>query len=561
MKMQTVFGAAIGSFLSLAFVAAPSTTYAQVDERGSQKTSTSVEMEQAGKPLPSTKSGLTTQQKTILSELSSGIRAVATSTEQSVVHIEVSATSEPRGRTGARRAPGRTPPGDDDESQDEEQAPGGGQGQLPPDVQDQLRKFFGGQAPKLFEQEPADPMPRRGLGSGIIYDNKGHILTNNHVVGDATRIMVHTTDGRKLKAEVVGTDPLTDVAVIKVKEDGLKPVEFGDSSKMDVGDLVLALGNPFGLDYSVTMGIISAKGRNKLQLGSIYYQDFLQTDAAINPGNSGGALVNMDGQVIGMNTAIATQTGQYAGVGFAIPSNLAKRIADILIEKGKVVRGWLGVGIDNIKPDMARTFRFPADREGVLVEDVKAGSPAAEAGFQAGDIITKMDGQPVQSATQLQTGVTLTPPGTKVKFQVWRYNESSERGKFVDLTAELGELKESYLRGSARGEGDGQSESGSTRRYKSEPLGITYMNITDDLAKQFDWNRTPKGAIVVEVRPGGEASYLSIQPGDLIESINGKSIESAQELQEAFKKLEGQDFRMYLRGPRSGGRYVFVQQQ
>ncbi len=513
---------------------------------------------------PAERSGpprLTDRQRGLLSDISGAIHAVADSVKDSVVHIEVTEVSggKPKSGQGGKVVPapggrGGDNQGDNDEDNDRDNSGGRNRPQTPDDLREQLRRFFGGQLPPGMEipEEGTPERVRRGLGSGIVYDDKGHILTNNHVVGGAENIRVVTTDGREFNAKVVGTDPLTDVAVILVKSNELRPAAFGDSSRMEVGDLCLAVGNPFGLDYSVTLGIISAIGRSGLQLGSIYYQDFIQTDAAINPGNSGGPLVNMEGQVIGLNTAIATQTGQYAGVGFSIPSVLAQKIADILIEKGKVVRGWLGVSIRNLTPGLAESFDYPHGKSGVLVDDVVPESPAAKAGFKAGDIIVQMNGQPVKNATQLQTQVTLTAPNQKVAFQVWRDK------KTLDVQVTLGELQEKYLRGMG-GEGPGGAP-GRPERFESEELGLTAITPTAEQAKRFRWPETPKGAMVVEVSPAGEAASLGIQPGDVIVSVQSQPIESAGDLQEALKKVSISDgFRMYVRSPRLGGRYVYVQ--
>ncbi len=474
----------------------------------------------------SAKGPLTPQQRNLLSQLSDAIHATAESVENSVVHIETTSVSE----SPLRR-----------------QMPGGQE--LPEDLREQLRRFFGDQMP----QQPREQV-RRGLGSGIVFDRQGHILTNNHVVAEAERIRVLSTDGRPYIAEVVGSDPLTDVAVIKItgKSVDLPPARFGDSSKVRVGDLVLAVGNPFGLDYSVTMGIISAMGRSGLQLGSIYYQDFLQTDAAINPGNSGGPLVNMEGEVIGLNTAIATQTGQYAGVGFAIPSDLATRIARVLIEKGEVTRGWLGVSIEELTPGLAQSFDFPAERTGVLVQDVVPNSPAAKAGFKSGDIIMAVDGSEVRTPSQLQTIVTLTPPGQEVTFSVWRDGEEME------LTATLEQLKREYLRG--MGENGAPGEPGTPSEYQSEELGMTAVTPTAAVAEKFGWTETPKGALVTEVEGAGEAASLGIRPGDVIVRVQNQPIESARDLRQAMGEVSLADgFRMYIRNPRAGGRYVYVQ--
>lgn len=538
----------VACIMAAGLLAAPLYGQAEQEERPQQRTGRA---ERRGEKEPGP-SLLTERQRTLLGEISSAIHTVANAVERSVVHIEV--TDVPKSPKGGRGGAGRG--GDRGGENGEEGAPG------QEDLREQLRRFFGGQLPPGMEMPDegsgAPERVRRGLGSGIIYDNKGHILTNNHVVGGAERIRVVTTDGREFSADIVGVDPLTDVAVIKVKSTELKPAEFGDSTVVEMGDLCLAVGNPFGLDYSATLGIISAVGRSGLQLGSIYYQDFLQTDAAINPGNSGGPLVNMNGQVIGLNTAIATQTGQYAGVGFAIPSNLAKKIADILIEKGKVTRGWLGVSIRNLNPGLAQSFEYPEGKNGVLVDDVVPDSPAAKAGFKASDIIMQMNGQPVKNATQLQTQVTLTQPGQKVRFQVWRDK------KTIDLEVTLQELKESFLRGMGGGQGPGGAP-GAPERFESDELGLSAVTPTTEQAKKFGWSEAPKGAMVVEVQPAGEAASLGIQPGDVIESVQSQKIESAGDLEEALKKVSiGDGFRMYVRsspkrGGGGGGRHVYVQ--
>jgi len=476
------------------------------------------------------------------------------------VHIEVTDVAKSSRRpAGGRVAPPPGEGGDHDEGDSGSERP-----QTPDDLREQLRRFFGGQLPPGMEV-PDEGTPqervRRGLGSGIVYDNKGHILTNNHVVGGAKEITVKTTDGREFGGTVVGTDPLTDVAVIRVETTELAPAEFGDSTNVAAGDLCMAVGNPFGLDYSVTLGIVSALGRNQLQLG-IYYQDFIQTDAAINPGNSGGPLVNMDGRVIGLNTAIATQTGQYAGVGFSIPSNMAKRIADILIEKGKVTRGWMGVHIVDLAAGMATSFEYPKGKLGALINYVVPDSPAALAGLKYGDIVMAMNGQPVKNATQLQTAVTLTPPNQKVTFQVWRYDDGKQEGKTIELQVTLGELKESYLRDIGGRTGPGGAP-GTPERIESGELGLTTVTPTTEQAKKFGWTETPKGAMVVQVDPAGEAARLDIRPGDVIVSVQGQTIETANDLQEALKKVSlGEGFRMYvLSSPKRGGvgRYVYVQ--
>jgi len=477
---------------------------------------------------------LTAAEQGRLTDLSRAIRKVAQSVRRSVVHVTVKEFikhSEADPHLG-----------------------------IPEDLREQLRRFFGRDLPAPFDRPrpgpPARPRERTrtGLGSGIIFDRRGHILTNNHVVEDADKIDVVTTDGRTYSAKVVGTDPLTDLAVLKIEADDLPPANFGDSDAVEVGDLVLAVGNPFGFDYSVTFGIISAKGRRVPGLMSIYYQDFLQTDAAINPGNSGGPLVNIKGEVIGVNTAIATRTGQYAGVSFAIPVNLARQIAEVLIKEGKVTRGWLGVQITDLTPGLAKSFGLKEAR-GVLINDVVADSPASKAGFRRGDIILEMNGEPIRNSAHLQRRVTLTRPGTEVTFKVWR------DGKSVDLEAKLAELNEEDLR-DFRTRGLQERRRGEEDRREFKELGITVATPTEELAKKYGWSETPQGTLVVEVDPKGELADLGIRPGDVIESVQGVKVRSARDFAKAMKRVSlAEGFRMWIRNPVYGGRFIFVQKQ
>jgi serine protease Do len=283
-----------------------------------------------------------------------------------------------------------------------------------------FRRFFG-------EEERRGPKPKerreQGLGSGVIISSDGHILTNNHVVEKADDIKVLLPDKRTFAAKVIGTDPKTDVAVIKIEATNLPVLRWGDSSQLQVGELVLAVGNPFGLNQTVTMGIISAVGR--ANMGIVDYEDFIQTDAAINPGNSGGALVNLKGELIGVNSAIFSRTGGNMGIGFAIPSNMARGVMDSLLKYGKVVRGWLGVSIQEITPDLAKEFAAP-DTHGALVAEVMASSPAAKAELQRGDIITRYNGVSVNDTAHLRTLVADTAPGTTVTVTILRHKRTKE---------------------------------------------------------------------------------------------------------------------------------------
>jgi len=266
--------------------------------------------------------------------------------------------------------------------------------------------------PRKFQQ--------RGQGSGFIISKDGYILINNHVVGDADLIKVKLSDGREFKAKVIGTDPQSDVAVIKIDATNLPVLRLGDSDKLEVGEWVIAIGNPFGLSQTVTVGVVSAKGRSRIGIND--YEDFIQTDAAINPGNSGGPLVNIHGEAVGMNTAIFSRSGGYMGIGFAIPINMAKAIKDQLLKKGKVTRGWLGVVIQDIDEELAKSFGLEKT-EGVLIAEVSEGSPAEKAGLKQGDIILRLNGKKVDDLGELRNKIALTAPGTKVKLEVLRENK------------------------------------------------------------------------------------------------------------------------------------------
>src|SRR4030043_1741380 len=279
-----------------------------------------------------------------------------------------------------------------------------------------FRRFFGDESPFRAPKE----RKAFSLGSGVIVDAKGYILTSNHVIQGADEIKVTLLDKRELKGEVIGTDPLTDVAVIKINAERLSTIKWGDSDKLRVGETVLAIGSPYGLTGTVTMGIVSAVGR--ANVGIANYEDFIQTDAAINPGNSGGALVNVRGELIGINTAIFSTSGGYQGIGFAIPTNMAKTVMDSLITKGKVIRGWLGVTIQSLTPELARQFNLK-DEKGVLVGDVVEGSPAEKACLQRGDVILEYAGKAINEPYQLKNMVANTPPGQEVEMIIIRENK------------------------------------------------------------------------------------------------------------------------------------------
>ncbi len=363
-----------------------------------------------------------------------------------------------------------------------------------------FEEFFGDEFFRRFFGELPERIPQRSLGSGVIVDPKGIALTNAHVVERATDIEVVTLDGSKHKAKIVGLDKKTDLAVLRL-DDGkstFRAARLGDSDRAQVGDWVLAVGSPFGLQATVTAGIVSAKAR---QIGQGPFDDFLQTDAAINPGNSGGPLANMQGEVIGINTAIVAGG---SGIGFAIPSNMARKIYTELLDKGRVTRGWLGVQIQPLTPELAREFGVK-DVRGVLVSDVVPDSPAAKAGIQRGDIITEFDSKRLEGPADLQRAVGLLAPGQSAKVRVWR-----EQG---DKTVEV-KVTEAPDEREARERPGGRPRS---------LLGLEVRPITPDLAQRFSLKST-EGVVVARVEEGSAAAEAGIQRGDVVKQIKRQNV-------------------------------------
>jgi len=394
-----------------------------------------------------------------------------------------------------------------------------------------VEEFFGDEFFKRFFGEAPDRQQvQRSLGSGVIVDASGIVLTNAHVVERATEIEVATADGKKHKAKVMGVDRKTDLAVLKLQGGGpYAAANLGDSDRVRVGDWVLAIGSPFGLQQTVTAGIISAKGRS---IGQGPYDDFLQTDAAINPGNSGGPLVNMSGEVVGINSAILSRTGGNVGIGFSIPVNMAKRIYTELAAKGKVTRGWLGVSIQPLTPDLAKGFGLK-EPNGVLISDVVQDSPAAVAGVTSGDIIIEFDKKKVDSPQELQKAVASTQPGRAVPLKVWR-----DKGEKT-LEIKIGETP------------DDNVALKSTNKGKSL-LGLDVRPITPELARQLNL-RNPEGVIVFSVDDESAAAEAGLQRGDVIREVNRQRVRSLPDFEKATKDVkEGDRVTVLLqRGPQS----------
>jgi serine protease Do len=396
-----------------------------------------------------------------------------------------------------------------------------------------FRQFFGGRIPEI--QQP----PQSGLGSGVIISADGYIATNNHVVQGADEMIVALDDGRELKARVVGRDPQTDIAVIKVDATDLPAITFADSTQIEVGDRVLAIGNPFGIGETVTTGIVSAKGRRP-GLG-LDYEDFIQTDAAINPGNSGGALVDVEGRLIGINTAILSRNGGFQGVGLAVPANLVSQVANGLVKHGKVVRGYLGVGAQDLTPALADTLGLKAQR-GALIADVQPDSPAAKGGLKNGDVITAVNGQPIEDANKLTFSVGAISPGTKLELDVLR------DGKTETIKVSTAERPANIARG---GRGGRNSEPEDLARNDEGVLnGVSVDDIAPQMRSQLNLPARLKGAVITNVEPDSAAAKAGLRPGDVILEINKQPVTSAQDAVELSTKAESNKtlLRLFSRG-------------
>ncbi len=402
-----------------------------------------------------------------------------------------------------------------------------------------FRQFLPPSHPRL---NPPRGQKQQSLGSGVIVNSNGTILTNNHVVDRADKITVVLSDGRKLPAKVVGKDPESDIAVVRIDVSGLPTARLGDSDKLKIGEWVLALGNPFGLSHTVTAGIVSARGRSLDGLESTKFQDFIQTDAAINPGNSGGALVNMDGEVVGINTAIESPTGVYVGYGFAIPVNMARRVMESLIASGKVSRGWLGISIQNIPEDALSTLGLKS-QEGTIVSEVHEDTPAQKAGVQTGDVIVAVNGKPIKDRDDLMNTIAATDPGKPVALKVVREK------KEVTISVTLGE-RPPMERLAAMG---GREESAS-----AQGLGIEVQDLTPDLAEQFGY-RGQAGVVITGIAEDSPAAEAGLREGDLIKSVGQSPVKNAAEFRRALSTLKpGGTALLLIRRGRSQ-RYVSIQ--
>jgi serine protease Do len=388
---------------------------------------------------------------------------------------------------------------------------------LSPFFNDPMFRQFFGDGPSRRGTRPGQPSERReqGLGSGVIVSPDGYILTNNHVIEGANDIKVYLSDKRELTARLIGADPKTDIAVVKIDAKNLPTLAIADSSQAQVGDIALAIGNPFGIGQTVTMGVISATGRGNLGIED--YEDFIQTDAAINPGNSGGALINASGQLIGVNTAILSRAGGNQGVGFAVPSNLAREVMSQLLKSGKVSRGYLGVIIQPVTSDIAKAFNL-ADARGALIGEVSADSPAAKAGLAQGDVITELNGARVDDSRELRLKISQLAPGSTVKLKVVR------DGAARDLDIALGELPN-------------EKETASNEKPDNSSLnGLTVENLTPQIARQLELPASMTGVIVTDVQDGSRADDAGMRRGDVIQQVNRQPVKTVADFERAMKQ-------------------------
>ncbi|MBH0176899.1 MAG: Do family serine endopeptidase [Nitrospira sp.] len=457
-----------------------------------------------------------------------GFSDIVKKTTPAVVNIAVTGGGE-----GGRRRGGGLPPGPFGKPPGEE--PGGEDAPTPPPM----------------PHNPPAPHGRseQSAGSGVVFDSNGYIVTNNHVVEGATQITVTLNDRREFSAKIIGTDPKTDLAVIKIEAKNLPSLKWAEYEKLQVGDLVLAVGSPFGLSSTVTLGIISALGRGNVGIAD--YEDFIQTDAAINPGNSGGALVNMNGDLIGINTAIFSRTGGSEGVGFAIPSSIALDIVDSLQRTGKVVRGWMGVAIQEITPALAKSFKLPEDRKGVLISDVNENGPSHAAGVKRGDVVVAFNGKEILSVSQLRNLVARTIVGKEAQVKVLR------DGKEQMLAVKVAERPSDELL--AKKEPAPPKEQGETVKPPDNVLASLRVQALDNaVMSQLNISAKTTGVVITSVEPGGQAEAAGLQRGDVIQEVNREPVKTLDDYQKAVSKIKKEELAVLLVNRQGNSLFVAV---
>ena len=387
---------------------------------------------------------------------------------------------------------------------------------------------------------PFQNQPRQeGSGSGAIVRSDGYILTNHHVVGEADKISVQLYDGQELKARLIGTDPATDISVIKIEGKNMPVLPMGNSNNILVGESVIVIGNPFGLSHTVTFGIVSAKGRTGM--GIAEYEDFIQTDAAINPGNSGGPLVDLEGKIVGVNTAIFSNSGGYQGIGFAVPINMARRVMNELIETGQVSRGWLGVGIQNMTPELAKAFGLDKSR-GSLVTGVMPGTPAEKAGLQKGDVILRLNGESIENSSVLRNEVADARADATIELEL-------VRNKVVMmLSVQLDERPQQV----------GEAGTNSDNRNSTPELGFVVQELTPETAQRLGYQKAESGVVITTVKPESPAFNKGLRAGMMIVEMNRKSISSMADFQREVQASSKEEGLLLLVKTPQGSQYLFL---
>lgn len=438
------------------------------------------------------------------------------------------------------------------------QGPDGRQ-MTPEQLEELFKQFFRDDFPR-FEREQLRPSPGVGTGSGFVFDDKGHIVTNNHVVEDAEKIFVTFQDGEEKPARLVGRDPQSDIAVIKVEENSARPLPLGDSENLKVGELVMAVGSPFGLESSFTVGIVSATHRDDLGIvGQRGYEDFIQTDAAINPGNSGGPLVDMNGHVIGVNSAIVSGSRGNDGVGFAIPIDMASKLAQKIIATGRVDRAMMGINLGPLTPGLARQFGLDPKTPGALVQEVVPESPAAKAGLQSGDIITRFDGRKVSSWLELRNRVSVSDIGKPYNMSIIRNGKESVFKITLGSAEKIDPLAANRM------------EENSNNVVKPTPaavpidsFGLSLQELTPELAEKFGYGREASGLLVAAVKPDSPADATGIQEGFLVTKVVQNKAPTELESVKQFEELadKADEIALFVRSPQSPvGRFVTLTKQ